>query len=69
MGSCYITKGAQPGCLWGPRGVGCGGVKGSSRGRGYMYTFGWFMLLYERNQYNILKQLSSKKIFLRPYFQ
>ena len=33
--------------------------EGDSGGRVYMYTYGWFMLVYERNQYNIVKQLSS----------
>ena len=49
----------KSGALWKPRGVGWGGRwEGSSRGRGHMYTYGWFMLLYSRNQYNIIKQLS-----------
>ena len=26
---------------------------------GHMYTHGWFMLIYGRNQHNIVKQLSS----------
>ena len=38
---------------------------GGSRGRGYMYTRGWFMLMYGRNQHNMVKQLSSKKNFLK----
>ena len=29
-----------------------------SRGRGHMYTCDWFMLMYGRNQHNIVKQLS-----------
>ena len=36
-----------------------GTLKGGSRGRGYMCTYGWFMLLYSRNKHNIVKQLSS----------
>ena len=35
------------------------GVEESSRERGCMYTCGWFMLMYGRNQHNIVKQLSS----------
>ena len=31
----------------------------SSRGKGYMYIYGWFMLLNGRNQHNIIKQVSS----------
>ena len=59
MGSCYITQGTQPGALWQPRGVGCGGRwEGVSRGRGHMYTYGWFMLMFDRKQQNSVKQLS-----------
>ena len=35
------------------------GVGGGSPGRKHMLTYGWLMLLYSRNQYNIVKQLSS----------
>ena len=31
---------------------------GSPKGRGYVYTYGWFTLLYSRNEYNIVKKLS-----------
>ena len=34
---------------------------GGSRGRGHMYTYGWFMLMYGKNQHNIVKQLSNWK--------
>ena len=30
-----------------------------SRGRGYRYPYGWFTLLYSKNQHNIVKQFSS----------
>ena len=44
--------------LWQPWGLGwSGGWEGESRRRGHMHTYGWFMLLYGRNQYNIVKQL------------
>ena len=33
--------------------------EGGSEGKGYVYTYSWFTLLYSRNQYNIVKQLSS----------
>ena len=33
--------------------------KGGSRGRGYMYTFGWSTLLYSRSEHSIIKQFSS----------
>ena len=32
-------------------------VRGS-RGRGHMYTYSWFMMMYGRNHLNIVKQLS-----------
>ena len=35
--------------------------KEGSRGRGYMYTYGWFTLMYGRNQHNMVKQLSFRK--------
>ena len=43
------------------------GWEGGSQGRGYMYTYNWFMMLYSRKQHNIVKQLFSnlKKIRLR----
>ena len=42
------------------------GVEEGSRGWGHMYTSGRFMLLYGRNQHNIVKQLSSNlKIHLK----
>ena len=30
---------------------------GGSRGREHVYTYGWFMLIYGRNQHNIVEQL------------
>ena len=58
---------------WGPlfcRGIPGGGFgtcirslgwewEGGSRGYLYIYTYGWFELLYSRNQHNIVKQWSS----------
>ena len=46
VSSC-ITQGAQLSALWQPRVVimGCG-AEGGSRGRGHIYTYGWFVLLY-----------------------
>ena len=32
-----------------------------SKGRGYMYTYGWFMLRFDRKQQNSVKQLSFNK--------
>ena len=31
--------------------------EGGSRGRGHRYTYGWFMLMFGRNQHNTIKQL------------
>ena len=60
MGSCCITQETQAGALWWPRGVGWGGRwQGDSRQREEIYTYGWFMLMYGRNQGNTVKQLSS----------
>ena len=42
--------------------------KGGSRGRGHMYTYGWFMLMYGRNQHNIVGNylpIKNKYIFLK----
>jgi len=36
---------------------------GRSRGTGRRYVYGWFMLMHDRNQYNIVKQLSSDEKF------
>ena len=53
-----IAPGGQLGALWWPRRVGWGWWwEGGSWGRGYMYTYGWFTVLYSRNQYNIVKTL------------
>ena len=37
------------------------GLDGLGDGKGHMYTYGWFMLLYGRNQHSIVKQLSYNK--------
>ena len=37
------------------------GLRGSFKGRGYMYTCGWFMLRFDRKQQNSIKQLSFNK--------
>ena len=33
--------------------------EGGVRGRGHMYTYEWFMLMFGRNQHSIVKQLLS----------
>ena len=45
-----------------PRGVGWGWRwEGGSKGRGYMHTYGRFMLRFDRKQQNSIKQLSLNK--------
>ena len=52
----------QTGALYQPRGMGWGGRwEGGSKGRGYMCTYGWFMLRFDRKQQNSVKQLSVNK--------
>ena len=46
----YITSRKKK--TWG------GGWEGGSKGKGYMYTYGWFMLRFETKQQNSVKQLS-----------
>ena len=48
MGSCYMTQRAEPALC-----NNLEGWEGGSRGRGHMYTYGRFMLMYGRNQPNI----------------
>ena len=35
--------------------------EGVSKGRAYMYTYGWFMLRFDRKQQNSVKQLPFNK--------
>ena len=42
--------------------------EGGSKGRGYVYTYGWFMLRFDRKQQNPVKQLSfNKKLKIKEY--
>ena len=60
VGICYMTQGTQTRPLWQPRVGGWSGRwEGGSRGRGHMYASVWFMLMCDRNQHTIVKQLSS----------
>ena len=34
-------------------------IGGRFKKEGHVYTYGWFMVIYGRNQHNIVKQLSS----------
>ena len=57
-----MAQETQPGALYQSRGVGCGGRwEGGSKGRGYMYTYGWFMLRLDRKQQNFEKLLYFNK--------
>ena len=60
------SKQLKSGALWKPRMVAWGGGGGGREIQegGDLYTYGWFMLIYGRNQHNIVKQLSSnQKLF------
>ena len=62
MRSHYIIQGAKPVSLWWPRGEGWRGEEGSGE-KGYMYNYGWFALLYSRNQQHykaVFLQLKNK---------
>ena len=63
MAICCMAQGTQTGAIYQPRGAGLGGRwKGGSGGRGHMYTYGWFMLMFDRKQQNSVKQLSSNSV-------
>ena len=52
----------QTGARYQPRGGGMGGRgEGGSKRRGYMCTYGWFLLRFDRKQHNSVKQLSFNK--------
>ena len=52
----------QTGALCQPRRVRWGGRwEGGSEGRGYVCTYGWFMLRFDRKQQDSIKQLSVNK--------
>ena len=60
MGSWCIRQGAELRAFCQPGAVGWGGRwEGTSRERGHMYTCGWLLLTYGRNQHNTVKELSS----------
>ena len=53
----------KSGALWQPRDLGWNGRwEGGSRGKGHMYTYGWFMLMYGRNKYNVKAIILRLKI-------
>ena len=51
MGSCSVT-------LWQSRGIRWGGEREAQEGEN-IYTHGWFVVWYSKNQHSIIKQLSS----------
>ena len=54
-----MAQETQTGALNQSRGVGWGGRwEGGSNGSGYMYTYGWVMLRFDRKQQNSVKKLS-----------
>ena len=62
MGICSMAQETQTGVLYQPREVGWGGRwEGCLKGREYMYTYGLFMLRFDRKQQNSVKQLSFNK--------
>ena len=62
MGICCMAQETQTGSLDQPRGMGWGGRwEGVSKGRGYVYTYGLFMLRFDRKHQNSVKQLSFQK--------
>ena len=59
---CCRAQETQTGALYQPRGVGWGGRwEGASKAKGYMYTYGRFMLRFDRKQQNSVKQLYFNK--------
>ena len=70
MGICCMAQETQTGALYQPTGVGWGvRWEGGSKGRGFMYTYVWFMLSFDRRQQNSVKQLSfNKKKLLKKNF-
>ena len=62
MEICCMAQETQMGALYQSRGVGWARRwEGGSKARGYMYTYGCFMLGFDRKQQNSLKQLSFNK--------
>ena len=58
MGICCMAQETQTGILYQSRRVGWGQRwEVGSKGRWYMYTYGWFMLRFDRKKQNSVKQL------------
>ena len=59
MGICCVAQETETGALYQPRGVGWRGRwEGGSKWSGYMYTYGGFMLKFDRKQQKSVKELS-----------
>ena len=61
MGIFCVTQGGQPRALWQHRGGGTGRWTEGRFRRVHIYTYGWFTLIYGRNQYNIVNYAPVKK--------
>ena len=58
MGICCMVQETQTGALYQPRRVGWEGRwEGVSKGRGYMYNHGWFMLRFEKKTAKFYKAI------------
>ena len=63
-----MAQETQTGFLYQPRGVGWGGRwEGGPNARGYMYTYGLFMLRFDRKQQNSVRQFSSLQSLSRVW--
>ena len=49
------------------KGTSCMQMGGRFKMEGHMNTCGWFMLMYGRNQHNIVKQISCNQVFFKLY--
>ena len=59
MGICCVTQGTQTGPLWQVGKVKWSGrLEGTSGGRGYGCTYGWFLLMYDRKITKFYKAIS-----------
>ena len=67
---CFIAQETQTGALYQPRGVGWWGRwERVSKGRGYMYTYGWFILRFDSKQKKSVKQLSFNNKYINLNFK
>ena len=65
-GICCMAQETQTGSLYQSRGMWWGRRwEGGSNRREYLYTYGWFILRFDRKQQNSIKQLSFNKIIIK----